>query len=167
MSDTESNKTIEYQNQMNNAYRQRNTFRSYDRVAATIFKEQYKPADPFDGVLIPAEFLEISELAAVFKAAVALEDKGYAEFIPELIKRRQDYPTPLIRVDLSWLNSLRQNKYLICQYLQKCCFEFDSVEAVHFFEQEIKDLNDSQLNEYLSQAQEALATVEVEVVNEI
>ena len=134
----------------------------YNHAAADIFKQQYSPADPFDGVLIDAGFLEISELVNIFKAAKALEDEGNAAFIENLIHFRGPYTTPAVRVNQLWLDALRQRKAKICEYLQKAYFEFDSVEEVVFYEQEIVDMNDPQLIKYLRQAQEALA-FEVEV----
>ena len=137
----------------------------YNHAAANVFKQQYSPADPFDGILIDAAFLEVSELVNIFKAAKALEDEGNAAFIENLIHFRGCYTTPAVRVNQLWLDALRQRKAKICEYLQKACFEFDSVEEVLGYEQEIAEMNDPQLTEYLRQAQEALA-VEAEVVTD-
>ena len=134
----------------------------YNHAAADIFKQQYYPADPFDGVLINAGFLEIDELVNIFKAAKALEDEGNAAFIENLIHFRGPYTTPAVRVNSLWLDALCQRKAKICEYLHKACFEFDSVEEVLNYEQKIEDINDPQLTEYLRQAQEVLA-FEVEV----
>ena len=133
----------------------------YNHTAAGILKQQYFPADPFEGELIDAAFLEIAELVNIFKAAKALEDEGNGAFVENLIHFK--YTTPAVRVNSLWLDALRQRKAKICEYLQKACFEFDSVEEVVFYEQEIADINDPQLTEYFRQAQEALAC-EVEVV---
>lgn len=152
-------RAIAYQAEMQNAYRGK-IRNLYNYAAASVFKEQYSPADPFEGILIPAEFLAISELVAVFKGAKALEDEGNSDFISELIERRQDSETPLIRVNRHWLNTCRRHKKKICEYLQKACFEFD--KEVRDYEQEIRDVDDPQLNEYLRQAQECLA-IETEV----
>lgn len=137
----------------------------YNNTAAAIFKQQYFPADPFDGELIDAAFLEVAELVNIFKAAEALENEGNAVFVENLIHFRGPYTTSAVRVNSLWLDALRQRKAKICEYLQKACFEFDSMEEVVFYEQEIAEMNDPQLTEYLRQAQEALAC-EVEVKNE-
>lgn len=163
-------KMTAYQQQMQNAYRQRNLAnlaKLYNYAdayaAAAVFKDQYKPADPFDGVQIPAEMLDIPELVTVFLAAKALEDEGNAVFIPQLVEYRKEYQTPLIRVNQLWLDALKQRKYKMCDYIYKCCFGFGgSVEEVLGYEQEIAEMDDPQLSKYLRQAQEALA-VEAEV----
>lgn len=136
----------------------------YNNTAATIFKEQYFPADPFEGELIDAAFLEISELTNIFKAAKALEDEGNGAFVENLIISRGLYRTPEVRVNSLWSDGLRIRKAKICRYLEQACFGFSSAEEVVFYEQEIADMNDPQLSEYLRQAQEALSCeVEVEV----
>ena len=135
----------------------------YNNTAAAIFKQQYFPADPFDGELIDAAFLEIAELAAVFKAAKALVDEGNAAFIENLIHFRGPYTTPAVRVNSLWLDALRQRKATICEYVRSTCF--DNLKEMLWYEQKIENMNDPQLSEYLRQAQEALA-FEAEVVNE-
>lgn len=138
----------------------------YNRAAAAdVFRQQYYPADPFDGELIDAAFLEIVELVNIFKAAKALEDEGNAEFIENLIHFRGPDITPLVRVNTDWLNTLRRRKNIICEFLQKAYFEFDSVEEVLGYEREIANMNDLQLTEYFCQAKVALAC-EAEMVGD-
>jgi hypothetical protein len=135
----------------------------YQSDAAANFKQRYRPADPFDGVLVGAELLEISELVNIFKGVQALEDEGNATFAYDLIVYcRGQYQIPMVRVNQLWLDALRQRKNQICKYLEKAFFGFDSLEDALSYEQEIKQMNDPQLTEYLRQALEALAEAEVD-----
>jgi len=133
----------------------------YNRAAADIFKQQYSPADPFDGVLIDAAFLEISELVNIFKAAKAFEDEGNAAFVENLIHNRGRWTTPAVRVNQLWLDALRQRKREVCEYIHNCLFEGEA--EMEEQRQHIVDMGEPQLLEYLRQAQESLA-FEVEVV---
>ena len=71
----------------------------YQSDAAANFKKRFWPADPFDGVLISAEFLEVSDLVAVMKAARILEDEGNAAFVQNLVQYRGEHQTPMVRVN--------------------------------------------------------------------
>jgi len=129
-------------------------------VAMNIFKQQYFPADPFDGVLIGVEYLEVAELVVIFRAAKALEDEGNAAFVQNLVLYRGEHSTPMLRVNQLWLDSLRQRKREICEYIHNCFFEGEA--EIEGQQQLILNANDPQLVEYLYQADEALAC-EVEV----
>lgn len=151
-------RALAYQHKMYEAYR--SSIRNiYNHAAATVFKKQYFPADPFEGELIDAAFLEIPDLVAIFEAAKALENEGNSAFVDNLIhyRDRGQYVTPAVRVNYLYLEKLRQRKAKICKYLQKACSEVDSA---------IEYADDAQLSEYLRQAQECLA-IETEVINEI
>lgn len=136
--------------------RMRREFYSVD--AAAKFKKEFWPADPFEtGVLVDAHYLEVSDLAAIYKAAYTLKLQGNEAFVDNLIlyKRKQDSTwNPLLRVSPLWIDAARQRKIEICELLE--AYYRKEYESFVEKRQEIIDMKDAQLLEYLRQAEEAL-----------
>ncbi|MEG4010361.1 hypothetical protein QUA41_30700, partial [Microcoleus sp. Pol11C1] len=138
----------------------------YADEAASKFKREYFPADPFDdGILVDAAWLDIADLAAIYKAAKTLENQGNEAFVKCLILSREHaHLSPLVRVNPLFVDANRQRKIEVCSLLWSFywgdCGEFAEKRA------EILEMKDPQLAEYLQQAEEALnlTAAEMEVI---
>ena len=128
----------------------------YAEEAAGNFKREYFPADPFDnGVLVDAAWLNVADLAAIYKAAKVLEKQGNEAFVNCLIlSREHTHLPPLVRVNPLFVDATMQRKLEICQLLHAFYWE----PSGKFAEKraEILEMNDPQLLEYVNQVEEAL-----------
>ena len=145
----EDDKTIAYQ---------RKVEALYANEAAANFRREHFPADPFeDGILVDASYLDVADLAAVFKAGKALSDEGNETFYHGLIlfKRSQDEKwKALVKVNPLYVDAKRQRAIKISELLS----DFYFGNNADFLEKwnEILDMGDSQLTEMLRQVEEVL-----------
>lgn len=170
--------TENYQRQMQKQYevtakyrpdesevRMRREFYSVD--AATEFKRQYWPADPFDGVFVGADYLDIPDLVAIHKAAQALKSQGNEVLAGDLLFWKQgqggtEYDwEAMVCVNRLWLDAKRQRNQEICNLL----YEFFWGNCGSFTEkrQEILEMGDAQLTEDVRQVEESLGLTEREL----
>lgn len=165
----------EYQQKMHEQYETTAKFRVdesevrlrqefYDVDAATEFKQTYWPADPFDGVLVDANYLDMADLVTLYKAMQALKNQGNQVFASLLIafeqSQRNDWKA-IARVNPLWLDLKKQRNLEICELLQD--FYFGSNEEFLEKRQEILQSEDKQLLEMLGQVEEALELTDVEM----
>jgi len=156
MENSETDKTLAYQRQMQAAYTE---------MPAANFKKEFWPADPFDdGVLIDAMWLDIPDLVAIHKAAKALEVQGNEALAEGLIVR---YVKPMdikVRVNPLFLDATKQRKLEIWELLYS--FFYEPVGAFTEKRQDIISMGDPQLSEYLNQVEDALnlTAAEMEVI---
>jgi hypothetical protein len=125
------------------------------------FKRKFFPADPSkDGVLVDAANLDVPDLVTIFRAFKSLETEGH-RVNTLIVPRDAASLTPLVRVNPLFVDQRRQQKIEICQLLQ----EFFYGDCVSFAAkwQEIVDMGDEQLLEFLRQAEEALGLSEREL----
>lgn len=126
---------------------------------AANFKKEHWPADPFEtGVLTDATYLDIPDLVAIHKAAKALEAEGNEVFASELVVQKNgsnnyDWRTE-VRVNPLYLDRKRQQTAEICELLQ--AFYWGTCEGFKVKRQEIVDMGDDQLLEFVRQVDEAL-----------
>ncbi|MEG4149534.1 hypothetical protein [Microcoleus sp. Pol12B5] len=138
---------------------------------ATNFKRVFFPADPFeDGVFFDATNLDICELVPIYRAAKNLEAGGHQALINSLILSRNNANVaPLVRVNPLFVDRRRQQKIEICQLLQE--FFYGDSKSFKAKRQEILDMGDVQLLEFVQQVEESLGLTErklkvMEVVDE-
>lgn len=142
----ETDKTLTYQRKIEALYA---------NEAAANFKREHFPADPFDdGVLVDAAYLNIPDLVAIYKAAKTLERQGNAAFVNTLILSRGEGKTEMVRVNPLWVDASRQRKLEICKLLDTFYWGTSSTFAEKG--QEIIEMGDAQLLEYLQQVGESL-----------
>lgn len=126
------------------------------------FKRVFFPADPFeDGTLVDAANLDISELVAIFRAAKNLESKQLPSVNPLIVSRNGANLTPLVRVNPLFVDRRRQQKIEVCELLHE--FFYGDCGSFAAKWQEIVDMGDPQLLEFLQQAKEALGLSEREL----
>jgi len=132
----------------------------YPVDAAARFKHQHWPADPFEtGMLIDASYLDVADLAAIFKAGKALEVEGNQGFASELVVQKNgvkgsyDWCTS-VRVNPLYIDRKRQQVAEICDLLQ--AFYWGSCESFKVKRQEILEMGDAQLIEMVRQVEESL-----------
>ena len=140
----------EYQQQMQ---------RQYDITeAAAKFKQVFWPADPFEtGIMTDASYLDIPDLAAIFKAGRALREEGNEAFYHGFInfKRSQDEKwEAVVKVNPLYLDARRQRMLEISELLSD--FYFGNCDDFAQKWNEILDMNDPQLVEMLRQVEEVL-----------
>lgn len=143
----ETDKTLAYQ---------RKVEALYANEAAANFKREYFPADPFDdGVLVDAAYLDIKDLTAIYRAVKALEREGHQPFVNCLILSRDNaHLAPMVRVNPLFIDACRQRKIEVCELLQG--FFYGTCRSFADKRQQIVDMGDAQLLEYLTQVEEAL-----------
>lgn len=135
---------------------QRTMQQQYDATAQ--FKRDNWPAD-FDGILVDATYLDIPDLVAIHKAAKALEAQGNEAFASELVVQKNgvkgsyDWSTS-VRVNPLYLDRKRQQTAEICELLQ--AFYWGTCKGFKAKRQEIVDMGDAQLQEFVRQVDEAL-----------
>lgn len=153
----EDDKTIAYQ---------RKVEALYANEAAANFKREFFPADPFDdGILVDAAYLDVKDLATIYRASKALEDNGHQPFINSLILYRDGAKLPpIVRVNPLFVDACRQRKIEVCELLQEFSCGTDKTFAEK--RQQIIEMDDPQLLEYLRQAEEALelTAADIEVI---
>ncbi|MEG4484839.1 hypothetical protein [Microcoleus sp. D2_18a_B4] len=125
---------------------------------AANFKKEHWPADPFEtGIMTDASYLDIADLAAIFKAGKALQEEGNEAFYHGLInfKRSQDENwEAVVKVNPLYLDARRQRMLEISELLSD--FYFGNCEDFAQKWNEILDMNDPQLAEMLRQVEEVL-----------
>lgn len=88
----------------------RRTHYSLDAVAE--FKKKFWPADPFEtGIMLDASYLEVAELAVIYKAATVLRDEGNEFSSNDLIVFKQSLDEkwePRVKVNPLYLDAKRQ-----------------------------------------------------------
>lgn len=143
----ESEKTIAYQRKIEALYA---------NEAAANFKREYFPADPFDdGILVNAAYLDIKDLTAIYRASKALEIKGHQPFVNCLILPRVAANlTPMVRVNPLFVDACRQRKIEVCELLDQ--FFYGTCKTFKAKRQEIVDMGDNQLLEFVRQVEESL-----------
>jgi hypothetical protein len=140
----------------------------YANEAEAKFKKEHWPADPFDtGIMLDASYLDVADLAAIYKAGKILRDEGNDFLSHGLIrfKRSQDEKwEPAVKVNPLYLDARRQRTIEISEllynfYWGKCC-------AFAQKRQEILNMGDIQLVEMVRQIEEALGltAAELEVI---
>lgn len=77
MKHSEPDRAIAYQRNMDAQY------------FANQFKKDYWPADPFDGVFVDANYLDVVDLVALHKAAAAVKAQGNQVFAQDAIVYKQ------------------------------------------------------------------------------
>lgn len=135
--------------------RMRQEFYSVD--AAAEFKREFWPADPFDGCLVDANYLDVADLANIYKAAAALKAQDNQVFAKDSI---QHWKSPqfrhqlVVRVNHLYLDAKRQRTLEIGELLHE--FYFGTCESFTAKRQEIFDMGDAQLIEDVRQVEENL-----------
>ncbi len=139
---------------------------------AANFKKVFWPADPFEtGTLVDAANLDVSELAAIYRATKNLETGGHQAFVNSLILSRSNANlTPMVRVNPLFVDCRRQQKIEVCELLHN--FFHGDCESFKTKRQEIVDMGDAQLLEFVRQVEESLGLSEremkvMEVIDEI
>lgn len=167
--------TENYQRQMQEQYettakyrpdesevRMRREFYPVDAVAE--FKREYWPADPFDGCLVDANYLDVAELTNIYKAAAALKAQNKQVFAENSI---QHWKSPqfshqlVVRVNHLYIDAKRQRTLEIGELLHE--FYFGTCESFTAKRQEILDMGDVQLLEFVQQVEESLGLTEREL----
>lgn len=123
---------------------------------AANFKKVFWPADPFEsGILIDAANLDVSELVAIYRASKSLEAGGHQAFVNSLILHRDHANlTPMVRVNPLFVDRRRQQKIEVCELLHN--FFYSDCESFKAKRQEIIDMGDAQLLEFVRQVEEVL-----------
>ncbi|MEG4273817.1 MULTISPECIES: hypothetical protein [unclassified Microcoleus] len=136
--------TIAYQRKMDGEY------------FAANFKRVFFPADPFEtGVLVDAANLDVSDLVAIYRATKNLEAGGHQAFVNTLILSRDNaHLTPMVRVNPLFVDRRRQQKVEVCELLQD--FFYGDCQTFKTKRQEIIDMGDAQLLEFVQQVEEVL-----------
>jgi len=123
--------------------------------AATNFKRDFFPADPFDGVLVNAADLHINELVLIYRAAEKLEAEGNAPFLNNLIMHRDHACLPpLVRVNPLWVDARKQRTIQVCELLYSWYYETRDTFDANLFK--IVKTGDPQLLKYVQQVEETL-----------
>ncbi|MEG3875810.1 hypothetical protein QT972_00305 [Microcoleus sp. herbarium7] len=164
--------TENYQRQMQKQYatakyrtdesetRMRREFYSVD--AAAEFKRDFWPADPFeDGIFVDAAYLDVADLAKLYKARKVLIDAGHDAFAKDLIKYRCSQErtwSPIVKVNPLYVDARRQRICEIGDLLNAFYFEDCAIFAKLY--QNIRAMGDPQLDEMLRQVEEALGLSE-------
>ena len=159
----------DYQHKMQEQYEATAKFRSdegevrmrqefYPMDAAANFKREHFPADPFDdGVLVDASYLDVADLAAIFKAGKTLREEGYEAFYHGLINFKQSQDEKweaVVKVNPLYLDAKRQRMLEITELFSD--FYFGNCEDFVQKWNEILGMNDPQLVEMLRQVEEVL-----------
>lgn len=134
--------------------------------AAVEFKRKNWPADPFrEGIFVDAAYLDVADLAKLYKAQKVLIDAGHDAFARDLIKYRCSSQertwSPIVKVNPLYVDKRRQRVCEIGDLLNAFYFE-DCVVFAKLY-QNIQTMGDSQLDEMLRQVEEALGLSEKEL----
>lgn len=125
---------------------------------AANFKKEHWPADPFEtGVLTDASYLDVSDLAAIFKAGKALREEGNEVFYHGLIvfnQSQDEKRKAVVKVNPLYLDAKRQRMLEITELLSD--FYFGNCDDFAEKWNEILAMNDPQLAEMLRQVEEVL-----------
>lgn len=123
---------------------------------AANFKRVFFPADPFeDGVVFDASNLDICDLVPIYRATKSLEAGGHQPLVNTLILSRDNANlAPLVRVNPLFVDRRRQQKIEICELLHE--FFYGDSQSFKAKRQEIIDMGDAQLLEFVRQVEEAL-----------
>lgn len=127
---------------------------------AANFKRIFFPADPFEtGTLVDAANLDIPELVAIYRAIKNLEAGGHQPFVNTLILPRSHANlTPMVRVNPLFVDRRRQQKIEVCELLHE--FFYGDCRTFKDKRQEIVDMGDAQLLEFVRQMEESLGLSE-------
>lgn len=125
---------------------------------AANFKKKYWPADPFEtGIFTDASYLDVADLAAIFKAGKALREEGNEAFYHGFINFKQSQDErweAVVKVNPLYLDARRQRMLEISELLSD--FYFGKCDDFAQKWNEILDMNDPQLVEMLRQVEEVL-----------
>lgn len=126
--------------------------------AAAEFKREHWPADPFEtGIFVDAAYLDVTDLAKLYKARKVLLDAGHDNFAKDLIKYRCSQErtwSPIVKVNPVYVDTRRQRVCEISDLLNAFYFEDCAIFAKLY--QSIQSMSDPQLDEMLRQVEEAL-----------
>ena len=140
----------------------------YADEAAAKFKKEFWPADPFDtGIMLDASYLDIADLAVVYKAGKVLRDKGDDYLSHGLIAFEQSLDKkwkPVVKVNPLYLDGKRQRMIEISEIFYN--FYWGDCATFAKKRQEILNMGDDQLVEMVRQVEEALnlTAAELEVI---
>lgn len=133
---------------------------------AANFKKVFYPADPFEGgVLVDAADLDVSDLVMIFRATKNLEAGGHQPFTNTLILSRGHLNLPpMVRVNPLFVDRCRQQKIEVCELLYQ--FFYGTGKTFAEKRQEVLDMGDAQLLEYVQQLEDCLGltAAELEVI---
>lgn len=161
--------TENYQRQMQEQYEATAKYRpdesevtmrreSYPADAAAEFKREHWPADPFEtGIFVDAAYLDVADLAKLYKARKVLIDAGHDGLAKDLIKYRCSQErtwSPIVKVNPLYVDARRQRVCEIADLLNAFYFEDCAIFAKLY--QSIQAMGDPQLDEMLRQVEEAL-----------
>lgn len=154
-----------YQRQMQEQYEARMRRESYPADAVAEFKSENWPADPFDtGIFVDAAYLDVADLAKLYKARKVLIDAGHDDLAKDLIKYRCSQErtwSPIVKVNPLYVDARRQRTCEIGDLLNAFYFEDCAVFAKLY--QSIQAMGDPQLDEMLRQVEESLGLSEREM----
>lgn len=138
---------------------------SYSVDAAAEFKRENWPADPFrEGIFVDAAYLDVADLAKLYKARKVLIDAGHDDLAKDLIKYRCSQErtwSPIVKVNPLYVDAHRQRVCEIGDLLNAFYFEDCAVFAKLY--QSIQAMGDPQLDEMLRQVEESLGLSEREM----
>ncbi|MCC3506246.1 MULTISPECIES: hypothetical protein [unclassified Microcoleus] len=104
MTNSSDDKTLAYQRRIEALYA---------NEATANFKKEFWPADPFDGILVDATYLDVQDLVAIHKAAKTLKDQGNEAFVNSLILCKQSPQGEwgaIVRVSPLWIDAHRSRR---------------------------------------------------------
>lgn len=168
--------TENYQRQMQEQYEAKAKYRpdksearmrreSYPVDAMAEFKVENWPADPFDtGIFVDAVYLDVADLAKLYKARKVLIDAGHDNFAKDLIKYRCSQErtwSPIVKINPLYVDARRQRTCEIGDLLNAFYFEDCAIFAKLY--QNIQAMGDPQLDEMLRQVEETLGLSEREL----
>lgn len=138
---------------------------SYPAVAVAEFKRENWPADPFEtGIFVDAAYLDVADLAKLYRAQKVLIDAGHDAFAKDLIKCRCSQEktwSPIVKINPLYVDTRRQRVCEISDLLNAFYFEDFAIFAKLY--QNIRAMGDLQLDEMLRQVEEALGLSEREM----
>lgn len=156
MTNLENEKAIAYQHQMQALYA---------NEAEAKFKKEFWPADPFDtGILIDATYLEVDDLAVIYKAAKKLRDEGNDFLSHDLImfKRSQKGKwEPTVKVNPLYFDGKRQRMIEISQLFYR--FFWEDCASFLAYREKVLGAGDPQLEQMVRQVEEALGLTKEEL----
>lgn len=125
----------------------------YSVEAVAQFKKDFWPADPFDGCLADSHYLDVPDLVTLYRAAAALKSQGNEVFAKDLIQHWKNDQL-VVKINHLYLDAKRQRILEVDQLLQQ--FFYGDCESFKTKRQEIMDMGDAQLVEFVRQVEESL-----------